>query len=106
MSRFLAELSAALAPDAPAVTRPAGTGPALWPSPGNLTLVPLPPHGPVPDPVERIGPYLRERCLSHRILGDCNAVVDAGCHAWTALTQQPGRIRSLTRYPWLPSLSS
>ena len=41
--------------------------------------------------------------LSHRVLaGGYEAVVDAACAAWNALTAEPGRLRSLTSYPWLP----
>ena len=31
------------------------------------------------------------------------AVVDAACAAWNALLAEPGRLRSLTSYPWLPT---
>ena len=62
--------------------------------PPNLTLVPLPPYSPELNPVERLWLYLRERYLSHRLLDDYEAVVDACCRAWTALTPEPGRIQS------------
>jgi hypothetical protein len=29
------------------------------------------------------------------------AVVDAACAAWNALLAEPGRLRSLTNFPWL-----
>ncbi len=74
--------------------------------PDNITLVPLPPYSPELNPVERLRLYLRERYLSHRLLADYEAVVDACCHAWTALTQERGRIQSLTSYPWLPCVRS
>ena len=35
----------------------------------NITLVPLPPYSPELNPVERVRLYLRERFLSHRLLG-------------------------------------
>ena len=71
--------------------------------PANLTLVHLPPYSPELNPVERVWLYLRERWLSHRVLaGGYGAVVDAACAAWNALTAEPGRLRSLTSYPWLP----
>ena len=71
--------------------------------PANLTLVHLPPYSPELNPVERVWLHLRERWLSHRILaGGYGAVVDAACAAWNALTAEPGRLRSLTSYPWLP----
>jgi hypothetical protein len=71
--------------------------------PRNLTLVHLPPRSPEPNPVERIWLYLRERWLSHRVLaGGPGAVLDAACAAWNALRLEPGRLRSLTSFPWLP----
>ena len=42
---------------------------------------------------------MREKHLSHRLLHDYDAIVDALRRAWNALT--PERIRSLTRYPYL-----
>jgi len=109
MSRFLAELSARIAPDAHVVLvldQAGWHGARALVVPPNLTLVPLPPYSPELNPVERLWLYLRERYLSHRLLEDYDAVVDACCHAWTALTQEPERIQSLTSYPWLPCLRS
>ncbi len=109
MSRFLTELSAALAPEAHAVLVPdqAGwNGARALVVPDNLTLVPLPPYSAGLNSVERLWLYLRERYLWHRLLEDYETVVDACCAAWTALTQEPRRIQSLTSYPWLPCLSS
>ena len=72
--------------------------------PRDLTLVHLPPRSPELNPVERIWLYLRERWLSHRVLaGGHGAVLDAACAAWNALRLEPGRLRSLTSFPWLPS---
>src|SRR4051795_5440657 len=106
MGTFLAEL-------APAV--PAGTHAALvldgagWhvsdelSVPANLTLIHPPPYSPELNPVERVWEYLRDRWLSHRVLaGGHEAVVDAACAAWNALLAEPGRLRSLTSFPWLP----
>ena len=74
--------------------------------PANITLVPLPPYSPELNPVERIWLYLRERWLSHRVLADYDAIVEVCCRAWNALTAEPGRIQSLTNYPWLPRVTS
>ena len=42
--------------------------------------------------------------LSHRVLaGGYQAVVDAACAAWNALLAEPGRLCSLTSFPWLPT---
>jgi hypothetical protein len=107
MDVFLAELSRAV---------PAGTHAALvldgagWhvsedlTVPPNLTLIHPPPYSPELNPVERVWEYLRDRWLSHRVLaGGYDAVVDAACAAWNALLAEPGRLRSLTSFPWLPA---
>jgi hypothetical protein len=107
MDVFLAELARAV---------PAGTHAALvldgagWhvsgePSvPANLTLIHPPPYSPELNPVERVWEYLRDRWLSHRVLaGGYQAVVDAACAACNALLAEPGRLRSLTNFPWLPA---
>src|SRR5829696_8820904 len=71
--------------------------------PPNLTLIHPPPYSPELNPVERVWEYLRDRWLSHRVLaGGYEAVVDAACAAWNALRAEPGRLRSLTSFPWLP----
>jgi hypothetical protein len=69
----------------------------------NLTLVHLPPKSPELNPVEKVCQYLRDRWLSHRVLADYDAVLDAACMAWNALRAEPGRLRSLTSFPWLPA---
>ena len=107
MGIFLAELSRAI---------PAGSHAALvldgagWhvsdglTVPANPTLIHPPPCSPELNPVERVWEYLRDRWLSHRVLaGGYQAVVDAACAAWNALLAEPGRLRSLTSYPWLPA---
>ena len=109
MSRFLAELSTQIPADAHVVLvldQAGWHGARALVVPDNLTLVPLPPYSPELNPVERLWLYLRERYLSHRLLEDYDAVVDACCAAWTALIQEAGRIQSLTSYPWLPCVRS
>ena len=72
--------------------------------PTNLTLIHLPPYSPELNPVERVWEHLRDRWLSHRVLaGGYEAVVDAACAAWNALLAEPGRLRSLTSFTWLPA---
>ena len=69
--------------------------------PADVTLVPLPAYSPELNPVERVWLYLRERrFLSHRVDG-YGAVLDAACRAWNALAAEPGRLASLTAYPYL-----
>jgi DDE superfamily endonuclease len=71
--------------------------------PANLTLVHLPAYGPELNPVEKVWQYLRDRHLSHRVLAGYEAVLDAACQAWNAVRAEPGRLRSLTSFPWLPA---
>jgi transposase len=95
MGRFLLDFAATVPGDTHAVMVLDGAG---WHDqrsvtvPPNVTLVPLPAYSPELNPVERIGLYLRERHLSHRLLADYEAVVDACCKAGNALTTEPGRI--------------
>jgi transposase len=107
MGLFLAELSRSLPPGTHAALVLDGAGWHISPDlevPANLTLIRLPPYSPELNPVERVWEYLRDRWLSHRILaGGYEAVRDAACTAWNALLAEPGRLRSLTSFPWLPT---
>ena len=102
MIAFLAPFAATLAKDEHAVLVLDRAG---WHTakrlviPSDVTLVWLPPYSPQLNPVERLWLFLRERHLSHRLLDTYDAVVDALCRAWNALTAE--RIRSLTSYPYL-----
>ncbi|MBE7211268.1 MAG: hypothetical protein INR65_09645 [Gluconacetobacter diazotrophicus] len=57
-----------------------------------MSLMPLPPYAPEPNPIKRVrldplrGISWRERFLSHRLLGSYAAIVDARCQAWNRLT--------------------
>ena len=106
MGVFLGELAAAVPAGAHAALVLDGAGWHVGEDlavPANLTLAPLPPYSPELNPVERVWEYLRDRWLSHRVLaGGYEAVVDAACAACNALLAEPGRLRSLTSFPWLP----
>jgi len=69
--------------------------------PANITLVALPPYAPELNPVERLWLHLKERFLSHRLLADYEAIVDAACEAWNRVVAETGRIASLCSYPWI-----
>ncbi|ACL59188.1 transposase [Methylobacterium nodulans] len=102
MDRFLADFAASIPADTHAGMVLDGAGwhdPRSGTVPPNLTLVPLPPYRPELDPVERVW-------LSHRLLTDYEPVVDACCRAWTAITKETGRIKSLYAYPYLEQISS
>jgi transposase len=73
--------------------------------PSNVTCVPLPPRSPQLNPVERVWLYLKQRFLSHRILDDYAAILDAACNAWQRMTAEPGRIASLTSYHWIKKVN-
>jgi transposase len=68
--------------------------------PACITLVPLPAYSPELNPVERIWEHLKERYLSHRLLDDYDAIVDAAEAAWKKLLGDTGRLASLTWTPW------
>ena len=117
MEVFLAQFAQALEPGAQAILLLDRAG---WHTshrlvvPENVTLLPLPPYSPelgahcdqgsqwgLMNPVERVWLYLRERFLSHRVLGGYTALLDAACRAWNALAAEQGRLTSLTGYPYL-----
>ena len=68
--------------------------------PANVSLVHLPPCSPELNPVERVWLPVRERFLSHRLFADLDAIVDGCCDAWKRLLAEPGRLTSLTNYPY------
>ena len=97
LDRFAATLAAA--EHAVIVMDQAGwhtTGSLIIPS--NISLVLQPSYSPELNPVERLWLYLRERHLSHRLLNSYDAIVEALCAAWKALTAE--RLISLTKFPY------
>ena len=63
--------------------------------PPNITLEPLPPRSPELNPVERLWLFLKQRYLSHRLLEDYAAILEAACSAWQRLIADTGRLTSL-----------
>ena len=112
MGVFLAELARAV---------PAGTHATLvldgagWhvsddlTVPPNLTLIHPPPYSPELNPVERVGLGVPARPLAEpprarrRLRGGGGRGLRRACAAWNALLAEPGRLRSLTNFPWLPA---
>jgi transposase len=72
--------------------------------PANVSLVFLPPYAPELNPVERIWLHLRQRYLSLRLFADPDDIIDGCCDAWNRLVAEPGRVASLTDYPYLRSV--
>lgn len=109
MNLFLTEFSKTLAEDEHAVMVLDGAG---WHSPKsvtvpvNVTLVQQPPYAPECNPVERIWLFLRQRHLSLQVWPDQTAIIDACCHAWNALVDDPLRVRSLCLQPWIRKVIS
>jgi putative transposase len=107
MQVFLDRFAATLAPGAHAALLLDQAG---WHSakaiavPATISLVHLPPYSPDLNPVERVWLYLRERFLSHRLFADLAAILDGCGDAWNCLIAEPGRIASLTDYPYLRSV--
>jgi hypothetical protein len=91
MNRFLADFSLTRSADTHAVMILDGAG---WHAshelrtPDNVSLLRLLPYAPELNPVERVWLFLCERHLSHRLLNNYDAIVDAACNAWRQLTPQ------------------
>lgn len=102
MNVFLRMLSADLRPGEHAVLILDGAG---WHRsrtlvvPDNITCLLLPPYSPELNPVENLWHYLRSHYLSNRAYRDYDHLLDAGSHAWRALT--PDVIRSVCRCSYL-----
>jgi putative transposase len=104
MNLHLAEISRHVTPGAHAVVWADGAG---WHKtggklklPSNISLLKLPPYSPELNPVENVWQYLRQNQLSNRVFANSDAIVDACCDAWNALTAETGRIRSIASRPW------
>lgn len=74
--------------------------------PDNLSLLRLPPYSPELNAQENIWQFLRQNFLAGRIFDTYTDIVDACCDAWTALINEPGRIKSIASRDWLKSVSS
>jgi transposase len=104
MNLHLAEISRHVTPGSHAVVLLDGAG---WHQsggklkvPDNISLLKLPAYSPELNPTENIWQYLRQNQLSNRVFDSYEAIVDACCHAWNALTAEPGRIQSIATRPW------
>lgn len=103
MNLHLAEISNAVAPGAHAVLVMDQAG---WHTstqlvvPDNITVVSLPPRSPELNPVENVGPFMRDNRLSNRIFTSYEDILDHCCHAWNTLIDQPWKIMSLGRRQW------
>ena len=54
------------------------------------------------DPVENIGPFLRDNWLSNTLVKSCDGILDHCCRALNNLIKQPQRITSVgLRQSWM-----
>ena len=60
------------------------------PCAADINLGPLPHRAPELNPVERVWLFLKQKFLSHRLLGDYDAIVDAAAAAWNRMAREPG----------------
>ena len=73
--------------------------------PANLTLVHLPPYSPELDPVGKVWRYLCATGTRATASWPATRLPSAppANQAWDPVRAEPGRLRSLTRFPWLPA---
>ena len=103
MSLHLAEIAAAVAPNAHAVLLLDQAGWHMSDKvavPPNITLVPLPPKCPELNPMENVWQFMRDNWLSNRVFQSYEAIVDHCCHAWNRLVEQPWTIMSIGLRDW------
>jgi hypothetical protein len=103
MQGHLEEIAAAVSPGAHAVVLLDQAGWHTTPKlriPANLSLLPLPPRAPELNPVENLWQFLRQTFLSNRVFESYEALLDAACHAWSAIRNAPERIMSIGLREW------
>ncbi len=115
MNLHVAEISSQVAPGAHAVITLDGAG---WHRPGgglvvpdNISLLPLSPYSPEPNPpdrqwVENIWQYLRQNYLANRVFDTYGAILDACCETWIALVGVPDTIGSIATGDWARDVSA
>lgn len=109
MNEHLAEIGRCVRPGAHAVLVLDGAGwhpRAGLAVPDNLSLVFLPPYSPELNPVEELWHELRRRYFANRIIDTVEQLIDVCCDAWNAALAQPGFIKSVTGFSWLPALNA
>ena len=104
MNEHLVEVSTQVSPDAHAVLVCDSAG---WHQrgkrlrvPDNITLLPLPPYSPEPNPVENIWDDLRGNKLSEGLWNSYEAIVAACRDAWCFPINDPDRITTIAHRDW------
>jgi hypothetical protein len=75
------------------------TGNLRWPK--NITPILLPSRAPELNPVEQVWQFLRANYLSNRVFETYDDIIDAACHAWNSLIDQPAVITSIGMRKWV-----
>ena len=68
--------------------------------PENITIVPLPPYSPEPNPVENLWHYLRSHAWSNRTFEDYRHLCTAACEAWQKYCLDTTLIKSVCNAPY------
>jgi hypothetical protein len=104
MNEHLKEISTQVAAGAHAVVVLDGAG---WHQrgaglrvPDNITLLSLPPYAAELNPMENVWEYLRGNKLCAVVWGTYDAIVEGCREAWSFLTDDPDRIRSIGTRQW------
>jgi hypothetical protein len=63
-------------------------------------------YSPNLNPVERLWLYLRERFLALRLFRDLDDIIGGCCDAWNRMLAEPGRVASLTDFPYLQTVKT
>ncbi len=109
MNRHLKEISLNVQVGAHAVVIIDGAG---WHTscdlvvPDTISLLRLPPYSPELNAQENIWQYLRQNYLAGRVFETYEAILEACCDAWNALTAEAGRIKSIASRDWLQWIPS
>lgn len=73
--------------------------------PANMRLVFLPPYSPELNPAEHLWESIREECFANHVFADLDAVENALTRGLQALESDPARVRSMTGFKWVTSIS-
>jgi transposase len=104
MNLHLAEIGRRVMPGGHAVVATDG---AAWHQqggrltlPDNVSLLLLPLYSPELNPQENVWQYVRHSYPANGVFDTYEAIVDACCHTWNSLTEQPERITSIVTRDW------
>ena len=70
-----------------------------------MRLVLLPPYSPELNPAEHLWEALREDWFANTVFNDLDAVEDALNDGLSALESDPERVRRMTGFEWITSIS-